>query len=344
MDVRLLPAANIAQWDDNMEELIAICGCNCSRCPSYNENLRTIEDRMRCSRGWEKYFQIKIKPEKLRSCDGCAIPDQDRKEYYLNCRVRKCANFNGVKNCAYCLAYPCQDVQTIHSVQKPGARERIEERLGYKMPQNDYLSIIEPYEGINHLDAIRRSLKSTDIIEMTPVSKVPQIVPFPEEIPFNMKEKCAYRQIHSLISSVEVGRNVSYARRMEMDNNRKNILKLLWTLGLFGELDKGGKFLTVRSDKYAAQKIASYHSEVQELILLLSRYGIDGEIVPIDDKVWRTAGGALRKEGWYMKLSAQKGLNQEIFDAMKNFVGLLIEKYGKNAFRHFAKADMRVLC
>jgi len=327
-----------------MEELTAKCGCSCSHCPSYKENLKTAADRKRCSRGWEKYFQIKIKPEKLRLCDGCSIPDQARKEYYLNCRVRRCANFNGVKNCAYCSAYPCQDVLTVHSVQKPGARERIEERLGHRIPQNDYLFIVEPYEGIKHLDEIRGTLKSVDIVEVIPVSKVPQTVPFPEEMPFNKKAKSAYRKIHGIISSVEVGENVSCARLTEMVKNRKNILKLLWTFGLYGESVKGGEFLILSSEKYSAQKIASYQTKAQELILILGRYGLECEIVPLDDRVWRTAGGALRREGWLMKMSAKKGLNQEIFRALKNYAELLNKKYGKHAFRYFAKADMRVLC
>jgi hypothetical protein len=234
-------------------------------------------------------------------------------------------------------------VLTVHSVQKPGARERIEERLGHRIPQNDYLSIIEPYEGIKHLDEIRGTLKSGDIVEMIPVSMVPKIVPFPEEMPINTKVKSAYRQIHGIISSVEVGENVSYARHTEMTKNRKNILKLLWTFGLYGELERGGEILILSSEKYSTQKIASYHSKVQDYILILKGYGLVCEIVPLENKVWRTPGGALRKEGWYMEMSAKKGLNHEIFRALKNYSKLLIENYGKHAFRYFAKADVRVL-
>jgi hypothetical protein len=40
-----------------MEESIAKCGFNCGNCPSYKENLKTIEDRKRCSWVWEKCFQ-----------------------------------------------------------------------------------------------------------------------------------------------------------------------------------------------------------------------------------------------------------------------------------------------
>ena len=106
-----------------MNELIAKCGCNCSQCPTFKDNLQTFEDRKRCSWGWKKYLNIKLSPEKLRLCDGCSISDDKRKVYYLNCYVRKCAMKNGVKNCAYCSAYPCQEVLAIHSLQKLDAKE-----------------------------------------------------------------------------------------------------------------------------------------------------------------------------------------------------------------------------
>ncbi len=42
-----------------MEEFTAKCGCNCINCLTYKENLKTNEDRKRCSWGWEKYFWMK---------------------------------------------------------------------------------------------------------------------------------------------------------------------------------------------------------------------------------------------------------------------------------------------
>ncbi|MFC1512109.1 DUF3795 domain-containing protein [Candidatus Latescibacterota bacterium] len=327
-----------------MEEFIAKCGCNCSNCPSYKENLKTIIARKQCSWGWEKYLAIKLKPEKLRLCDGCAISDKNRNIYYLNCRVRKCAILSGVENCAYCSAYPCQDVLTIHSVQKPNARERIEERIGYRIPQKDYINIVEPYEGIIHLDKIRGSLKSEDIKEMIPISKVLKTIPFPEIIPFSICEKSAYQQIHRIISSIEVGENVSYARYTELEKNRKKLLKLLWAFGLFGELEKRGKYIILDSKKYSEQKISSYHEKVQEYIQILKGYGLVIKIISTHNKAWRTEKGALRYEGWFMGMFSKKNKDRELFKALKKYTKLIDEKYGKNAFRYFTNGDMRVLC
>jgi hypothetical protein len=209
---------------------LAMCGCDCSTCPTFKKNLKTNEDRIRCSRGWYKYFAIKLKPEKLRPCDGCAVPDKERKIIYLNCRVRKCAISNGVKNCAYCSSYPCVDVETIHSVQRPDALEKIEKRIGGVIPREDYCSFIEPYEGIKRLNKIMESLKPTDIIEMMPVSKKHGIIAFPEDFPAGIG-RSAYCQIHGILSSIGLGENVSYARSVVLDKNRKQILKLLWVFG-----------------------------------------------------------------------------------------------------------------
>lgn len=327
-----------------MEDFIAKCGCNCATCPTYKENLTTIDDRARCSSGWEKYLNIKLKPEKLKSCDGCSIPEEDRKVYYLNCRVRKCAMFNGIKNCAYCSAYPCQDLETIHSIQEPGAREKIEDRIGYQIPQNDYLAIIEPYEGIKHLNEIRKSLRTEDIIRMVPVNKIPKTIPFPKEIPLNNDLKQAYEKLHSILSSLEVAENVSYARSVELEKNRKQVLKLLWTFGLYGELEKAGEDIILGSERYSAEKNTSYYSKIQEYILVLENYGLNCEIVPVDDKNWKTPSGALRNKGWYLKLYSKENIIRKLLNALKNYAGALDEKYGKNAFRYFSKVDMRILC
>jgi len=214
-----------------MNELIAKCGCNCSQCPTYKNNLQTFEDRKRCSWGWQKYLNIRLSPEKLRLCDGCSIPDDKRKVYYLNCLVRKCAMKNGVKNCAYCSAYPCQEVLNIHSLQKPDAKEKIAERLGYEIPEQDYLAFIEPYEGIKHLDEIRQTLGAEKIVEMKQFSMRPKMVAFPHDLSCSKDEISGYKFLHQILTTLEVADNVSYARKFTLEKNRKQLLKILWAFG-----------------------------------------------------------------------------------------------------------------
>jgi len=101
-----------------MEANLAKCGCDCINCPTYKENIRTMENRKICSAGWEKYVGIKLSPEKLRACDGCSVLDEKRKTYYLNCKIRKCAIINGIENCAFCKGFPCDELK------KPGKKYR----------------------------------------------------------------------------------------------------------------------------------------------------------------------------------------------------------------------------
>jgi len=328
-----------------MKDFIAKCGCNCSKCPTYKENLKTLKDRERCSRGFERYLGARLKPEKLRLCDGCIVQENKRKVYYVNCIVRKCALYNGIKNCAYCSEYPCGDVLNLHETQKPDALEKITERLGTAISQKDYLAFIEPYEGIKHLNEIRKSLKSEEIVKLKAVSVKPKIIDFPVKFPFSKKETEAFKYLHNIISSLETGEKLSFARNVILQKNRKHLLNILWALGKYGEWrEDGDSYLILESEIYAELKITAYHSKLLEYCSILKKYDVNCEIVPLIEKGWLTPTGGLRKKGWFMRMSFDDNTGEiHTLKALKNYVLLLDEKYGKNAFRYFSKGDMRVM-
>ena len=328
-----------------MNNFIAKCGCNCSQCPTYKSNLKSFEDRKRCNWGWQKYLNIKLSSEKLRLCDGCSISDENRKVYYLNCRVRKCAIKNGVNNCAYCSAYPCHEVLYIHSMQKPDAKQKIVERLGTEIPELDYLAFIEPYEGIKHLNKIREILRSEDIVEVKRFSVRAKTAAFPYDHNFSEPELSGYKNLHQILSVLEVSDAVSYARLFILEKNRKQLLRILWAFGRFGELKEAdGLYLMLDSETYSRQKISSYYSKVQEYFRLLEKYGAHCEIVPLQEKGWVTPTGALRNTGWLMKLSFDEKMGGDLtLKVLKNYALKLEDEYGKDAFRYFSKGDMRAL-
>lgn len=236
-----------------MKDLFAKCGVNCGRCPSYKENLQTDEDRQRCSDGWHKYLGFRLSPGKLRLCDGCQAPDDENPIRYQNCYVRRCAVRNGVETCAHCSAYPCEDVPRVSL--STDARERTAARLGTPIPEEDYLTFIEPYEGLKHLDAIRASLAPEDMVEMTKVSARPRIVNFPDDLPFSKEETSALEALHRLLATVGSADGVSYARQTVLKKRRRHLVKILWTFGLFGEpRDEGGLHPVIDSETYLAQK------------------------------------------------------------------------------------------
>jgi hypothetical protein len=328
---------------NEVKDLFSKCGCNCGRCPSYRENLQTDEDRQRCSDGWHKYLGFRLSPGKLRLCDGCQAPDDENPVRYQNCYVRRCAVRNGVETCAHCSSYPCEDVPKVSL--SADARERTAARLGVPIPEEDYLAFIEPYEGLKHLSEIHASLAPEDIVEMTRVSVKPRIVDFPDDLPFSEEETSAFEALHRLITAVEAVNDVSYARQAVLKKRRRDLLKILWVFGLFGELkEEGGSHLVIGSETYLAQKIQSSYSRVKDYFEALEEYGVRCEHVPLAEEGWLTPKGALRKGGWFMKMSfGDDAGGISALKALQSYTARFDEKYVKTAFRYFSKADMRVL-
>lgn len=330
-----------------MKDLFAKCGNNCGRCPSYRENLQTDEDRQRCSDGWHKYLGFRLSPSKLRLCDGCPMPNEENPILYRSgCNVRRCAIFNGVETCAQCSAHPCEGLVALQDVN----REEIEARLGAPIPREDYLTFIEPYENLRHLDEIRASLGPEEIVEPTkPPPFKPKMVDFPEDLPFSKEETSAFKALHRLMRTINTVDADTYVMQERLKKKREYFLKLLWTFGLWGELkEENGSHLVVDSETYTAQKIpsSSYYSRVvKHYFGTLEEYGVHCEIVPLMESGWLTPGGALREKGWLMKMAFDDSAGGvSALKALQSYTARLNEEYGKEAFRRFSKVDMRVLC
>ena len=326
-----------------MKDLLAKCGINCGHCPSYRENLRSADDRQRCSDGWAQYLGFRLSPDKLRLCDGCQAPDDENPVRYQNCYVRRCAVQNGVATCAHCSAYPCEDVPKVSL--SANARDGIATRLGTPIPEQDYLAFIEPYEGTKHLDVIRVSLAPEDIVQTITTSVKPRVVDFPDFLPFSREETSAFQALHRLIAAVERVDGITYAQQAVRTKRRRHLLKMLWAFGLFGERNEDdGPYLFIDSETYSAQKIASYHATLKSYFETLDGYGVHCEHVPLAEEGWLTPGKALRKSGWFMKMSfADSAGGAAALDALQEYAAKLSEKHGKQAFRRFSAADMRIL-
>jgi len=105
------------------------------------------------------------------------------------------------------------------------ARERTAARLGTPIPEEDYLTFIEPYEGLKHLDEIRASLVPEDVVEMTKVSVKPKLVDFPDDLSFSKEETSAFGALHRLVAAVGAVDGVSYARQAVLKKKRRHLLK-----------------------------------------------------------------------------------------------------------------------
>lgn len=324
-----------------MHDILSKCGMACSRCPSYRDNLQTEADRQCCSAGWARYHAIRLSPDKLRPCDGCQAPDDEHPVRYLNCYVRKCALQNGVKTCAHCSAYPCEDVPRVSL--SADDREQIASRLGSVIPDEDYRTFIEPYEGMLHLAGLRASLSPADIRQMTAVSAMPRTVPFPDGIGIPVEERHALERLHKIFSTLACAEGISYARQTRLARQRTYLLKLLWTFGLHGQIEEDGQALVIAGGTYREQGLHSSYQTLTEHLDDLGSYGLHGEHRAHQEDGWLTPTGALRGHGWSLRLTAGGSAGGwQMLEALQTYASRLHERYGARAYRYFAAADMRI--
>jgi hypothetical protein len=329
-----------------VNELYAKCGATCSRCPAYKGNARRCEDQQRCSDGWHKYLGVRLHPDRCY-CDGCQTPDDEHPTLVIGkygCNIRKCAVKNGVVTCAHCSGHPCLAVQSQFSFDAD-SRARIAARLGEPVPEDEYLTFIEPYECRRHLEELRATLEPGEIVDMTRVAVNQRLVGFPDDMPLRAEEITALRALHRLLGEVGSVESISYADQAILQKRRRNLVKLLWVWGRYGEpADEGGPCLVLDSETYLAQKLDSDYSKLQGYFEILGEHGIYCEHVPLIEEGWRTPRGTLRKKGWLIRMSlAGEAGGSPALEALRNYAAALDEAYGKGAFRRFSRADMRVL-
>jgi len=169
------------------------------------------------------------------------------------------------------------------------------------------------------------------------------------------QETSALEALHRILAAVNApGDGVSYARQELLKQRRSHLLKLLWAFGLLGELQEEGgprPHLVMDSKAYHTQKIHSGLATVKGVLEALEEHGVHCEIVPLVEEGWLTPTGALRKKvgregapAWLLKMSCEeKAGGARALQALRNYAAKLDERYGKSAFRYFAKADMRIL-
>lgn len=329
-----------------MNDWFSKCGANCRRCPAFRGNIRSDEDRQRCSDGWHRYLRVRLDPRRCY-CDGCQTPDDQNPILVYSkhgCRIRQCAVFNGAPTCAHCSAYPCEAVRGQFSFDVD-SRERLAARLGVLIPDEEYATFIEPYELHRHLAEIRATLGPDDIVEIRPVSVKPRISAFPDHMPCSMEEMAALRSLHRLLSVIGTAEGIPHVQRAAAREQRQHLLKLLWTFGLHGQpQDDGWPHLLIDAKTYLAQKIHSSFERLTDYLQILDEHGVKCRHVPVVEEGWLTPKGALRKEGWLLTLSFEEGTGGgTALQALQTYTTELEAAHGRQAFRRFSKADMQIL-
>ena len=135
-----------------MADVIAHCGFKCNLCLIYRENLKKdAQNRQKFRDGLEQYYGEKLTLKECY-CDGCMTDDNENPVRITeDCEVRPCVIARNIENCAYCIEYPCTNVE-----KKFVERRKVEERYGSLIPEEAYKLFIMPYESRRTLDKIRQ--------------------------------------------------------------------------------------------------------------------------------------------------------------------------------------------
>ena len=322
------------------------CGTDCASCPSYKDNLVTLEDRQKCSDGWKKYHGFRLHPERLIACDGCQPTSEGKNgTRYINCILRRCALENGFKTCAHCSIFPCE----VFSNRVLGNEwlSKLRERMG-QIPEEDYRVFVKPYLGKPNLDEIREGLNKGEIKMIKEKMINPRLQAFPDEL----ESSPGYKELYNLFRKINPPVfGLSYAQSESHKEKRRNIMKILWAFGVSGIFDDEESSLQLDHVSFLSQKIHSSYDRIRGYFEYLAEHGLKPEIIPLWEDKWLTPTGALRKQGsrdktppWMIKMAADQSIGgRKILNALTIYANALHDEFGKNAFRRFGRADMQIL-
>jgi hypothetical protein len=206
-----------------------------------------------------------------------------------------------------------------------GYRAKQESRLGEKIKDQDYYEFIEVYEGIKHLQDIR---KTNEIVEVETLNYSPRVVAFPEKL--NDK----FRVLHDLITDIGRASDVPYVMISVLKNRRKELLKTLYAFGVKGEKVDGG--LELSSKSYYSMKLPKMKNKLEENLAKLEKYGLNGEIVQLNDD-YLTPTGGLRSKGWKVKIMG----NDSLLNSLYQYSQVLEIEYGGSGYRYFSSGNMK---
>jgi hypothetical protein len=261
----------------------------------------------------------------------------------------------GIENCAYCSRFPCGIVKDMGT---EWTREKFEAEKG-PISEEDYLTFVEPFEGLKHLKAIHTSLAPEYIVEAVTIPPLKtSIVDFPEDMHFSEGEILAFKNLHQMLtnvncSSLELTDTDILAQQQRLKDRRAHFLRFLWILGRFGEFkEENGAYLEVDAKTYetnrGTEKALTNWSFVKDTVFkILPEFGVRCERVALEgvkEKDLTTGTGYLRGKGWVMTMSFDETAGGiAALKALQTYAKKLDDKYGKKAFRYFINMDMRVL-
>lgn len=114
--------------------MIAYCGLMCDGCPIYwatREKDKGKKGKMRaaiaqlCSEHYGFEYGLEYTSTDITDCDGCRTKGGRLFSGCRQCKIRKCAIQKGLKSCAYCSEYACDNLRKFFATD-PSAKTRLE--------------------------------------------------------------------------------------------------------------------------------------------------------------------------------------------------------------------------
>jgi len=319
-----------------VSDVYSKCGMRCSHCP-WSKSVRETMTAKEYEKFRNRCIEILgFRPTKsFQNCLSCQTPDRELPEGSLlprrDCSVRICAIKTEVENCAYCSRFPCASVKALGT---EWTREVFEAKHGAPIPEEDYLTFIEPFEGLKHLEAIRALIKSDEIVEPTRVPPLKtEIVEFPEKLSVTESERKTFKTLHQLLTTLLSSNVDTYSDQAGFKKQRYFTYNALWIFGRVGELveeDRG--YLVVEGSTFMKEKKRRNLTHWGKHFEILKDYGVNVEQVSLPKKEWRLRMSLDQKVGGFAVLKA-----------LKTYIAILDKKYREKALQHLSKADMCVL-
>jgi hypothetical protein len=333
-----------------VEQIISRCGNICSECP-WSEFMR----KKVAQEDWEQYAEkIKsftgYKPVKYEweGCVGCLTPTENFPSHPFfnllkNCRTRKCAQYNEVPNCAYCERFPCDNTV----VRKDYTKEKVSEKLGREITDEEYEQYIKMFDGIGNLTKIRSKISSSQI-------KNPKLIFYQSEITVltgafkNNQIKFLYEKLTVMANSNLGIKGIDTISGFELYKERRELLwRFLWIIGLFGKIEDA-KLSIDSVTLYENRKPFSLPKNKEEWKVffdILSEFGIKPELEIQTDELY-TPGGYMRtkipksnESAYIIKMIYCEPQKYPFFKLLNDLLIKLQKTSGKRAFSKFMKLD-----
>ncbi|MFX0052516.1 MAG: DUF3795 domain-containing protein [Candidatus Hodarchaeota archaeon] len=269
-----------------MNDAISLCGFDCGICPAFKDNLKSENDRIKVDEGWKKFHRTRGWVYKERFCNGCFdIPEIS--PLWSTCFIRKCVLTNNIKNCGYCLDYPCPRIKNMIRVIN-----KIAERTRKSGTSEDFQLFALPHLNEPRLDEIYDQFIKT-VTESDIKQESPSTINFSSFLNLDtlsgvgIRPETIREALQNLYSTIEsmltLQCKTSGGQEQEIKRKKENT-KFLWIVGRHGRLLTDNEEVSIEISKKDIKKYLKYgKNKTERKLQELTDHGIEGDY--LKDKV-----------------------------------------------------------